>query len=93
MNNWKIKLAVLVALGFLIKTVMSVILNTGFGQWPFLVAGAIFCLWFGGWGLLEEAQKVRADDLFELQDTNLWLKSEDELNAKWELDYKDRDDE
>ena len=30
-----------------------------------------------------------ADDLFELQDENLWLKSEDELNAKWELDYKD----
>lgn len=29
-----------------------------------------------------------ADDLFELQDTNLWLKSEDELNDKWELDYK-----
>jgi DNA polymerase-3 subunit alpha len=30
-----------------------------------------------------------AEDLFELQDTNLWLKSEDELNVKWELDYKD----
>ena len=30
-----------------------------------------------------------ADDLFELQDENLWLKSEDELNAKWESDYKD----
>jgi DNA polymerase-3 subunit alpha len=30
-----------------------------------------------------------ADDLFELQDTNLWLKSEDELNDKWESDYKD----
>ena len=30
-----------------------------------------------------------AEDLFELQDTNLWLKSEDELNAKWEMDYKD----
>ncbi len=27
------------------------------------------------------------DDLFELQDTNLWLKSEDELNVKWESDY------
>ena len=30
-----------------------------------------------------------ADDIFELQDTNLWLKSEDELNFKWESDYKD----
>lgn len=29
-----------------------------------------------------------ADDLFELQDTNLWLKSEDELNAKWEAGYQ-----
>ena len=29
-----------------------------------------------------------ADDLFELQDANLWLKSEDEMNAKWELDYQ-----
>jgi DNA polymerase III subunit alpha len=30
-----------------------------------------------------------AEDLFELQDSNLWLKSEDELNEKWELDYHD----
>lgn len=30
-----------------------------------------------------------ADELFELQDTNLWLKSEDELNEKWECDYQD----
>ena len=30
-----------------------------------------------------------ADNLFELQDTNLWLKSEDELNSKWESDYQD----
>lgn len=29
-----------------------------------------------------------ADDLFELQDENLWLKSEDELNQKWESDYQ-----
>lgn len=29
-----------------------------------------------------------ADDLFELQDENLWLKSEDELNSKWEADYQ-----
>ena len=30
-----------------------------------------------------------AEDLFELQDQNLWLKSEDELNLKWEMDFKD----
>lgn len=30
-----------------------------------------------------------ADDIFELQDTNLWMKSEDELNEKWESDYQD----
>jgi DNA polymerase-3 subunit alpha len=29
-----------------------------------------------------------AEDLFELQDENLWLKSEDELNEKWEKDYQ-----
>lgn len=28
-------------------------------------------------------------DLFELQDTNLWMKSEEELNLKWYEDYKD----
>ncbi len=28
-------------------------------------------------------------DLFELQDENLWMKSEDELNEKWEKDYQD----
>lgn len=30
-----------------------------------------------------------AKDLFELQDQNLWMKSEDEMNTKWELDYQD----
>lgn len=30
-----------------------------------------------------------ADDLFELQDSNLWLKSEDELNEMWEREYQD----
>lgn len=30
-----------------------------------------------------------ADDLFELQDQNLWMKTEAELNEKWESDYKD----
>ena len=29
----------------------------------------------------------QAEDLFELQDQNLWMKSEDELNQKWESDY------
>jgi hypothetical protein len=28
-------------------------------------------------------------DFFELQDTNLWMKSEEELNDKWEKDYSD----
>ncbi len=28
-------------------------------------------------------------DLFELQDSNLWLKSEDELDVKWEHDYQE----
>lgn len=32
-----------------------------------------------------------AGDIFELQDTNLWCKSEDELNQKWESDYQDID--
>lgn len=30
-----------------------------------------------------------AEDLFELQDTNLWLKSEDELNEMWEQKFSD----
>lgn len=30
-----------------------------------------------------------ADDLFELQDSNLWLKSEDELNIMWETKFND----
>lgn len=29
-----------------------------------------------------------ADDIFELQDTNLWLKSEDELNSMWEFNFQ-----
>jgi len=28
-------------------------------------------------------------DMFELQDQNLWMKSEDELNQKWASDYND----
>jgi DNA polymerase-3 subunit alpha len=32
------------------------------------------------------------EDLFELQDENLWLKSEAELNQKWERDYRDNID-
>lgn len=42
---------------------------------------------------LKEIQKKLADDatadMFELQDTNLWMKSEDELNEKWEKDYSE----
>ena len=30
-----------------------------------------------------------AEDLFELQDTNLWLKSEEELNQMWEMKFSD----
>mgnify|MGYP005628557947 CR=1 FL=1 len=41
----------------------------------------------------EKKEKAEKDgvlaDLFELQDTNLWMKSEDELNQKWEQDYYD----
>lgn len=29
------------------------------------------------------------DDIFELQDENLWMKSEDELNDMWEREYSD----
>jgi len=42
--------------------------------------------------LAEIQQKLDDDataDLFELQDQNLWLKSEEELNAKWLSDYQD----
>lgn len=37
---------------------------------------------------IEEAKKENKD-IFELQDPNLWMKSEEELNAKWEADYRD----
>lgn len=30
-----------------------------------------------------------ADDLFELQDANLWMKTEDEMNQMWEAKYQD----
>jgi DNA polymerase-3 subunit alpha len=29
------------------------------------------------------------EDVFELQDTNLWMKSEEEINEKWAADYAD----
>lgn len=42
---------------------------------------------------IQDIQKILSDDatadLFELQDQNLWMKSEDELNQKWEKDYSD----
>jgi intein/homing endonuclease len=42
---------------------------------------------------LKEIEEKKAEnetaDLFELQDQNLWMKSEEELNAKWYGDYKD----
>ena len=39
---------------------------------------------------IEQAQAEDAmQDFFELQDSNLWMKSEEELNEKWFNDYKD----
>lgn len=42
---------------------------------------------------IQDIQRAMAEDslqdFFELQDANLWQKSEEELNAKWEKDYKD----
>jgi DNA polymerase-3 subunit alpha len=39
-----------------------------------------------------EAMINAEEDAFELQDSNLWMKSEDELNEKWEKDYQDNID-
>lgn len=42
---------------------------------------------------IKDIQKAMAEDamadFFELQDTNLWLKSEEEINEKWLKDYRD----
>jgi DNA polymerase III subunit alpha len=42
---------------------------------------------------VQDIQRIVAEnqmaDLFELQDQNLWLKSEEEINEKWEQDYSD----
>lgn len=42
---------------------------------------------------IQEIQKALAEnsmqDFFELQDANLWMKSEEELNEKWLKDYQD----
>jgi DNA polymerase-3 subunit alpha len=42
---------------------------------------------------LQEIQKAMAEDsmqdFFELQDANLWMKSEEEINEKWLRDYSD----
>jgi DNA polymerase-3 subunit alpha len=35
----------------------------------------------------EDVENDIKKDYFELQDTNLWMKSEEELNSKWESDY------
>lgn len=37
----------------------------------------------------EKMDREETADLFELQDTNLWMKSEEELNEKWMRDYSD----
>jgi DNA polymerase-3 subunit alpha len=39
--------------------------------------------------LERKLQEVGEQDLFELQDQNLWMKSEEELNEKWEKNYSD----
>lgn len=42
---------------------------------------------------IQDIQKAMAEDamqdFFELQDSQLWMKSEEELNEKWESDYRD----
>lgn len=42
---------------------------------------------------IQDVEKSLAEDqmadLFELQDQNLWMKSEEEINEKWERDYSD----
>jgi DNA polymerase-3 subunit alpha len=42
---------------------------------------------------IKEIQEALAEDsmqdFFELQDANLWMKSEEEMNLKWEQDYRD----
>lgn len=42
---------------------------------------------------IQDIERAMAEDsmqdFFELQDANLWMKSEEELNEKWEKDYKD----
>lgn len=45
-----------------------------------------------GTSIREIQQKLAQDemtDMFELQDQNLWMKSESEINEKWESDYSD----
>ena len=37
----------------------------------------------------EQVAEGRAGELFELQDSNLWMKSEEEVNKKWEESYSD----
>lgn len=40
-------------------------------------------------GINDALAKNQMQDFFELQDANLWMKSEEELNAKWWADYRD----
>jgi intein/homing endonuclease len=37
----------------------------------------------------DKLDREETADLFELQDTNLWMKSEEELNEKWSSDYSE----
>jgi DNA polymerase-3 subunit alpha len=40
-------------------------------------------------GIQAELAEDETADMFELQDQNLWLKSEEEINDKWEKNYSD----
>jgi len=40
-------------------------------------------------GIQQALAQDEMADLFELQDASLWMKSEEEINDKWESDYKD----
>ena len=39
--------------------------------------------------IAEQQKENESKEFFELQDQNLWMKSEDELNQKWLSDYQD----
>lgn len=40
-------------------------------------------------GIQKKLAEEGMQDMFELQDSNLWMKTEEELNSKWQSDYSD----